>query len=339
MDAGMTPEAKTVQHLVSMAGIGSISVLAERGGIKTVPRISGPVPHIAVCICTYKRPQLLKGLLEKLEGQQTDGLFTHSVVIVDNDHAESARAVIREFMAGSTMAVSYNVEPRQNIALARNKAVQNASGDYVAFIDDDEVPTDRWLATLLCACEKYQADGVLGPVKPHFDKNTPKWIIQGEFYNRPTYPTGFVIDGAKGRTGNVLLRKAVFAAAAQPFRPEFRTGEDQDFFRRMIEAKQVFVWCDEAVAYEAVPATRCKRSFLLRRAMLRGQTAVLHPGFGAREIAKSMIAVPVYAAVLPFALLLCQHRFMNILIRLTDHLGKLMALAGINPVREEYITE
>jgi glycosyltransferase involved in cell wall biosynthesis len=334
----MTLESKTVQHQVSMAGVGSMLAFSEHG-INAVARISGLVPHIAVCICTYKRPELLKSLLEKLAGQQTDGLFTHSMVVVDNDHAESARAVVLEFIAGSSMAVSYHVEPRQNIALARNKAVQNANGDYVAFIDDDEVPTDRWLATLLCACEKYQADGVLGPVKPRFDKDAPKWIIRGGFYNRSTYPTGCVIDGAKGRTGNVLLRKAVFLAAAQPFRPEFRTGEDQDFFRRMIEAKQVFVWCDEAVAYEAVPATRCKRSFLLRRALLRGQTAVLHPGFGAHEITKSMVAVPVYTVALPFALLLGQHRFMSVLVRLTDHLGKLMALAGINPVSQEYITE
>ena len=39
--------------------------------------------------------------------------------------------------------VKYCVEPRQNIALARNKALQNAEGDLIAFIDDDEFPDGR----------------------------------------------------------------------------------------------------------------------------------------------------------------------------------------------------
>ena len=56
----------------------------------------------------------------------------------------------------------------------------------------------------------------------------------------------------------------------QPFNPEFRQGEDQDFFRRMIDHGHVFIWCNEAVAYEVVPPIRWKRTFMLKRALLRG---------------------------------------------------------------------
>ena len=318
-----------------------LSALMEMPNKSCAPsRISGKsTKHIAVCICTYKRPHLLKHLLETLGLQQTDRLFTYSIVVVDNDHLQSAIGVVAEFAGVSPIAVRYFVEPRQNIALARNKAVENAQGDFVAFIDDDEVPTARWLVALFRACERYQVDGVLGPVKPRFDKNAPQWVVEGRFYDRPTYPTGFVIDGTKGRTGNVLLKKRVFASCPQPFRPEFRTGEDQDFFRRMIARKHVFIWCDEAVAFEVVPPVRWKRIFMLRRALLRGQSAIFHSTFGMRDIAKSVIAVPVYMATLPFALLLGQHRFMSILIKLFDHLGKLCAVLGIQPVAGQYITE
>ncbi len=336
----MTPESQVAGTGLKPAGAGCDSSCSPAGTLTVDGRIvSSTAPHIAVCICTYRRPHLLERLLEKLKTQETGGLFTFSVVVVDNDHAESGKAIVSEFMDGCPIKVIYCVEPRQSIALARNKAVQNAAGDFVAFIDDDEVPTDRWLATLFKTCERFQVDGVLGPVKPYFDESAPKWLVQGRFYDRPSYPTGLVIEGSKGRTGNVLLRKAVFSGSPQPFRPEFRTGEDQDFFRRMIERKNVFIWCDEAVAYEAVPPTRWRRSFLLRRALLRGQNAVIHPTFGFRDIAKSLIAVPAYSIALPFAFLAGQHRFMNLLVRLFDHLGKLMALVGINTIASEYITE
>ncbi|TLY26375.1 MAG: glycosyltransferase family 2 protein [Nitrospirae bacterium] len=295
--------------------------------------------HISVCICTYKRPRFLKRLLEELGGQDTSGLFTYSIVVADNDHLQSAKAVVLNFAAASTIPITYCVEPRQNIALTRNKAIENANGDFVAFIDDDEFPTKGWLLTLFKACNKYNVDGVLGPVRRHFDEEPPKWVVKGKFYERPTYTTGFVIDWRKGRTNNVLLKKRIFAAGAQPFRPEFRTGEDQDFFRRMIEKGHVFIWCNEAVAYEAVPPIRWKRMFMLRRALLQGTDSVVHPTFGALDIAKSVIAIPAYTGALPFALVLGHHRFMILLVKLFDHIGRLLALLGINPIREPYVTD
>ena len=39
------------------------------------------MPHISVCICTYKRPIPLKRLLDSLKQQETGGLFTYSVVV------------------------------------------------------------------------------------------------------------------------------------------------------------------------------------------------------------------------------------------------------------------
>lgn len=297
------------------------------------------IPHVSVCICTYKRLELLSRLLEGLRTQETQGRFTYSVVIVDNDAAESARAVAEEFRSSSGIETVYCVEPKQNIALARNKAVASARGEFVLFVDDDEFTVDTWISTLVNACDRYNADGALGPVKPHFDVTPPKWIVDGRFYDRPTYPTGTVIDGPKGRTGNTLIKRAVFGADEQPFRPEFLTGEDQDFFRRMIEKGHKFIWCDEAVAWEVVPPVRWSRGFMLRRALLRGANSLLHPSCDAKDIAKSAVAVPLYALASPFALFLGQGRFMLCVVKMFDHLGKLFALVGYRPVKQAYVTE
>jgi glycosyltransferase involved in cell wall biosynthesis len=297
------------------------------------------VPHVCICICTYRRSNILKRLLGALKNQKTEGRFSCSILVVDNDKQESARTIVEEFARESSISTQYLVEARQNIALARNMAAANAKGEYLAFIDDDEIPPPSWLLTLFSAREKFCADGALGPVKPQFDNTPPKWIIDGKFYERRSYPTGFVIDGPKGRTGNVLLKKQIFEYTDPPFRREFITGEDQDFFRRMIEKGHVFIWCDEAVAYEVIPPVRWSRKFMLKRALLRGEIALLHPTCGAREIAKSIIAVPLYAIVVPLALLQGQGKFMLCLVKMFDHLGKVLALVGVHPVKQAYIVE
>jgi glycosyltransferase involved in cell wall biosynthesis len=260
-------------------------------------------------------------------------------MIVDNDRSRSAEPVVTAFAKASSIEIEYLVEPRQNIALARNMAIDNARGKFVAFIDDDEFPTKQWLKTLFTECETRHVDGVLGPVKPHYEIEPPRWVVIGGFYDRPSYPTGLVINGRKGRTGNVMFRKAIVDGESEPFRSEFRTGEDQDFFQRMISKGYVFTWCHEAMAYEWVPPIRWKRTFLLRRALLRGTISVLHPNLGPKDVVKSILAVPAYLVVLPLALLISHGKFMLYLVSLFDHLGKLLALLGINASTEQYVTK
>jgi glycosyltransferase involved in cell wall biosynthesis len=294
---------------------------------------------IDVCICTYKRPAMLKRLLRELSRQETGGLFTYSIRVADNDREQSAEAVVAEFAATFGPPITYCVQPQQSIALTRNKAVENAAGDFVAFIDDDEFPDPFWLLNLFKACGTHGVDGAIGPVKRQFDAVPPQWVIKGNFYERPSYQTGLVLDWTRGRTNNVLIKAEMLRGEGTPFRPEFRTGEDQDFFRRMIEQGRVFIWCNEAVVYEVVPPIRWKRTFMLKRALLQGSASVLHPDFGARNIAKSLVAIPAYTIALPFALILGQHRFMSLLVKLADHIGKLAAVLKVNLIQQPYVTE
>jgi succinoglycan biosynthesis protein ExoM len=295
--------------------------------------------HISVCICTFRRPGLLQRLLSEIVKQETNGLFTYSVVVADNDGSRSSESVVSEIAATSDIPIVYCVEPQQNISLTRNKAIANATGDFIAFIDDDEFPAECWLLTLFEAYCKYGVDGVLGPVKCHFDEKPPKWVVKGKFYERPTYPTGFVIDWTKGRTGNVLLRRQILEQEEVPFSPEFHRAGDQDFFRRMIAKGHVFIWCNEAVAYEVVPPIRWTRTFMLKRALLRGTIRMQHPMSRGRKIAKALIAVPAYTLALPFSLVLGHDKFMYLLIRLCDHSACLLTFVGLKPVRNQLITD
>jgi glycosyltransferase involved in cell wall biosynthesis len=295
--------------------------------------------HISVCVCTYKRPDLLRKLLQELGGQDTEGHFTYSIVVVDNDLLESGKSVVADFAATSEVSVKYCVEPQQNIALARNRSIENASGDFVAFIDDDEFPSKQWLMSLFNLCDQGRMAGVLGPVLPYFGDGVPPWIVKGKFYDRPRHQTGSVLDWTQTRTGNVLLQRHLFAGDPQPFRAQCVEGSDQEFFKRMMQKGHPFIWCNEAVVYEVVPPPRWKRSFLVRRALSRGIFSVRNHGLPLQLIAKSLIAAPAYAAVLPVALVLGQARFMNYVFKFSYHTGRLLAVLGVNPINRPYVSE
>jgi hypothetical protein len=131
----------------------------------------------------------------------------------------------------------------------------------------------------------------------------------------------------------------LFSHGEQAFRSEFLTGEDRDFFRRKIEEGNTFVWCDDALTHEIIPAVRWKRGFMLRMALLRGKISLVHPTSGTVDILKSLIAIPAYVLALPFLLVVGQHLFMQYLVKIFDHLGKLLAFVGVDPIREKYVTQ
>lgn len=297
-----------------------------------------PLDHISICICTYKRPEMLLHLLTCLQNQRTDELFLYSIVVVDNDHAQSAKNTIDSFKEKSAINIEYFCEPEQNIALARNKAVQNAKGNFLALIDDDEFPDSNWLLILYKTCKRYYANGVLGPVKPCFEGNPPKWVVNGKFYGKGQHETGHILKWQDTRTSNVLMNRAIFNDHENMFKREFgRGGEDMDFFKRAIDKNYIFVWCNEAPVYEIIPPERCKRVFMLKRALLRGKLTLSYSSFGLEYIIKSTIAIPTYTLLLPFAFMLGHHHFMKILIKLFEHIGRFLALCGFDVIKQYYV--
>ena len=135
------------------------------------------------------------------------------------------------------------------------------------------------------------------------------------------------------------MKRDVFASDGPPFNVKFAAGEDQDFFRRKIEEGRRFVWSSDAVVWEELPPARWKRTYFLRKAMLHGSYAARQPDCGAKSVMKSLVAVPLYTLALPFVLLAGQHRFMTLLVKLCDHVGKLLSLMRIRPFHDEYVSE
>lgn len=299
--------------------------------------------HISVCICTYKRPHLLENNLTALLSERSSDYFDCSIVVVDNDSDCSAREAVEAIANGSRIDIEYFSEPRQNIALARNKAVGCAKGDFIAFIDDDERPGEKWLENLYAAIKKYSTDGILGPVQPEFETQPPGWVLRGGLFQRPLHRTGEIIDWKDTRTGNILIKKKVFIEHPDWFRPELGSGgEDRDFFKRKIEQGYKFVWCNEAVVFEYIPAERWKTAVQIKRALLRGKMAYIGSSFKLTGTFASVAAGLAYGISLPFLLVISPlvgyEFFFKYLVACFDHLGKLLSVFKIDVIKEKYIT-
>lgn len=230
------------------------------------PEAGGRAPRVAVCVVTRCRPQALLRLLGALEGQEPPGIEMR-VVVVDNDDAQSARPVCDALAARVSYPLRYAVEKRRGIPQARNRAVSLAlRDDFVAFVDDDELPEPGWLAELLRVQRETGAAAVTGPCLPRFGPGAPAWVVQGGFFQRPRFATGSERDAAF--THNVLISTEALGAMPRLFDEEMSLsgGSDVEFFRRFTGAGQRIVWADGARVVDVVPASRATLRWILRRA-------------------------------------------------------------------------
>ena len=301
------------------------------------------LPRISVCIATYKRADRLALLLQDL---LTQTLLPVQVVVVDNDAGLSAQATVDQFNAQqptrtATFELVYGTQLERNISLTRNLTVAMATGDWLAFIDDDERAPPNWLQQLYDSACANGADGVLGPVIPELPAQAPDWIRKGDFYSFPRLPSGAVVPLNQLRFGNVLLRGGPTRAEPGPFDPAFQlsTGEDADMLLRLIAKGAKVIWCDEACVTEPVEPARMSFEWLRQRAYSGGQEFARkaltgcygHMGrlarakFAAVACAKLGMALVMALLTLPFG----RHHTAHWLIRAQANLGKLSAFSGV----------
>lgn len=110
--------------------------------------------RLSVVIPTYKRPDLLARCLAALAGQDLDQA-AYEIVVADDAGSESTRLQVEAFAAKSGATVRYiPVTGAHGPAAARNAGWRAATGDVIAFTDDDTIPAPGWAAAGLGAFDR-----------------------------------------------------------------------------------------------------------------------------------------------------------------------------------------
>lgn len=293
---------------------------------------------VDVAACTFRRPQLHETLRSIAALAVPPGVSVR-VIVADNDVTPSARRCVDAVREAVPFPVSYVHCPAANISLARNACLDNATGDFIAFIDDDATCAPGWLAGLLATARQANADVVLGKVVAVYPGAAPDWVRQADFHS--TWPVWVGGEIRTGYTGNALLRRRAGAAVGRRFDLALGQtgGEDTDFFGRLHEAGGRIAFAPDALVHETVPLERTTLSWLAKRQFRSGQTHGRRVGERAGEPFARAVSVGICGAKVAFCLGVALLSVASIrrrnasLLRGVLHVGALGGLLGLGEIR------
>jgi glycosyltransferase involved in cell wall biosynthesis len=236
---------------------------------------------ISVVVPTYNRARFVVRTITSLIEQT---LAPVDIVVVDNGSTDDTAAVVHD-MKSSVKRLRHILEPQLGVSRVRNRGAAEASGNLVAFLDDDAVASPHWLEALAdAALSLPSAAAFAGPIGLRWTRSAPAWVqgLEG-WYGRfdlgeerktidyPLYPFA----------SNVAFRREAFLSAGGfPVELGPRGGhrianEEDGLFRRVAERGWTVVYEPTALVYHWVHAERLSRRYLLRRSFTQGKSDVL----------------------------------------------------------------
>lgn len=255
----LTPAA--VGDWIGEQACGSVVEAFLREALVREPPSRRP-PTVTIAVCTKDRPAYLARCLASVRAHTAEAAV--DVLVVDNAPSDAGT---REAVAASP-GVRYVVEPRPGLDFARNRAVRAATGELIAFLDDDVVVDRCWFAGLMEAYrENPDAAAFTGLVLPYELRTEAQVLfeLEGGFRRgfskarfhgpslpgNPLYPCGAGMFGAGANMAfrrDVLLELGGFDEALDTGAP-LPGGGDLDAFYRVVRAGYPLVYEPCYLAY------------------------------------------------------------------------------------------
>jgi len=166
---------------------------------------------VSVVVCTYSMDRYgpFSECVESVLAQTHDDL---EVVLVVDGNDEVFERVREDFGGRDGVVLHCNVE-NQGISYSRTKGAELASGEVVAFIDDDATAEEDWVEQLLAVYEETDAIAVGGDVVPDWQTEKPDFFPAEFYWLVGCVEPGFAEDGEEVRNtygSNISYRREQF---------------------------------------------------------------------------------------------------------------------------------
>lgn len=243
---------------------------------------------LTVCICTHDRPRYVRDCLEGLRSQ-TVGRDRFSVQIIDSASSKAVTAELADLATRHDARLIRVDQP--GVSLARNAGAWAARTPFIAYIDDDAIPSPDWVETILDAVTQPGRPPALigGRILPAWEAPLPNWwprSLRGilsiiEYEGRGEYRTSSLPRSLEPYAANIvvhvlsLLAAGGFGAAVGRYGHSLLSDEEVQLAWTLQDAGYSVRYDSRITVHHQIQARRLEPRWLLSRLYWQGASTVL----------------------------------------------------------------
>lgn len=231
-------------------------------------------PFITVALCTHNHADRLVRTLADL-GHLKSPVSPWEFLVIDNASTDTTPALLaKSDWRPAGLDVRIVREEKLGLSNARNRALQEAHGEYILFMDDDETPDMAWLTSYEEAMREHQPDALGGRIEVYFEDGArPRWLqdeLLGFLGKLDHGEAGWLTERSTPIFGgNFAFHRSVFEHIGNFDARLGRQGtaniggEDTEIYRRLLEHDCRVRWVPEAIINHRIQTPKLRRSYFL----------------------------------------------------------------------------
>jgi glucosyl-dolichyl phosphate glucuronosyltransferase len=239
---------------------------------------------LTIAVPTHNRARLLAGTLASIASLEFPDDIIPECLIIDNNSPDDTRDTVEVFARTAPLAVRYIVEPQLGSSYARNRAIEEARGEYIFFIDDDATAEPDWAIELLAEMERRHLDAACGIALPNWERQPPRWLGPSLYVRLAVHDEATIMQANPAQrdhihnyfSANVGFRREAFELFGR-FREDLGvvgnnpiSGEDTELFARIATCGGFIGFAARARVHHMIGRERMTRRYLRRKAYAFG---------------------------------------------------------------------
>jgi glycosyltransferase involved in cell wall biosynthesis len=248
--------------------------------------------RLTIAVPTYNRSELLEQTLASIAAIHLPPEIAAECIVIDNRSTDDTRSVVARFAAHRVLPIRYVYEGGPGSSYARNRAIDEARGDFILFIDDDAVAEPDWATEMLEEIKRRHLDVACGMVLPRWCREPPCWLGPSLYIRLAVHDAARLANASRAEcdsihnyfSANVGFRRQVFERFGK-FRRDLGvvgsnpiSGEDTELFTRVMAGGGAIGFAPRARVHHLIPPERMRRSYLWRKSFAFGYGSALAGG-------------------------------------------------------------
>jgi glycosyltransferase involved in cell wall biosynthesis len=273
---------------------------------------------ISAVLCSYNRARFIIDAVESIFSQEYDRNL-YEVIVVDNNSKDNTTELLENYKRTHPgYNFRYVVEYNQGVAFTRTRCAREATGEIVAYLDDDSIAQPGWLSSIALFFDQHpDCYSTGGKITPRFLTGIPDWYSKyffGLVGNFDQGPRVKQLTGVRYPCGaNMAFRKRVFEEIGYFNTDLGRKGngllatEEKDIYMRILAHHHTVYYLPHVAVIHNVESNKFDKNYVKRHSRgIGGGERLLHKGHNLALVAKLVeyIAKWVYAILYGFGFLI-----------------------------------